>query len=180
MKFTCMYLLIYYINVEVEFWTFYHLNILIWPLKLKYRLSFNYWNAFILKQCCARSSFYENMVSTLMSAEEGFVKVPCFHKMKIAQTLFWLLTDFTQNSPKLVIRQDRACNLKLGKILINICFSYQNSWMMKSYCKWFQVSMKVKFLMNGILWYVFSNRPCIQTFYRRSCIWNSFLLHVQF
>ena len=23
-----------------------------------------------------------------MSAEEGFVKVPCFHKMKIAQTLF--------------------------------------------------------------------------------------------
>ena len=41
-----------------------------------------------LKQCCVRSSFYENKLLHLMSAEEGFVKVPCLHKMKIAQTLF--------------------------------------------------------------------------------------------
>ena len=41
-----------------------------------------------LKQCCARSSFYENMVLHLMSAEEGFLKVHCFYKIKIAQILF--------------------------------------------------------------------------------------------
>ena len=40
-----------------------------------------------LKQCCARSSFHENKVLHLMPAEEGFVEIPCFHKMKIVQTL---------------------------------------------------------------------------------------------
>ena len=40
------------------------------------------------KQCCALSSFYENKVLQLMSAEEGFVKEPCFDKIKIGQTLF--------------------------------------------------------------------------------------------
>ena len=41
-----------------------------------------------LKQCCARSSSYETKVLNLMSAEEGFVKVPGFHEMKIALTEF--------------------------------------------------------------------------------------------
>ena len=63
---------------------------LIWTrIKRKYKVySF-------LKQCCARSSFVQNKVLHLMSAEEGFVKVPCFAQMKIAQTLFkneWTLT----------------------------------------------------------------------------------------
>ena len=31
-----------------------------------------------LKQCCARSSFYENKTLHLMSAEEGFVKYTMF------------------------------------------------------------------------------------------------------
>ena len=38
-------------------------------------------------QCCARSSFCESKVLHLSSAEEGFLKVPCFDKMKIVQTL---------------------------------------------------------------------------------------------
>ena len=32
-------------------------------------------------------SFYENKVLYLLPAEEGFIKVLCFHKIKIAQTL---------------------------------------------------------------------------------------------
>ena len=51
-----------------------------------------------LKQCCPRSSFYENKVLQLMSAEEGFVKVPCFHNMKFAQSLFKSETDFSNQS----------------------------------------------------------------------------------
>ena len=39
------------------------------------------------KQCCVWTSFEQNKVLQLMSAEEGFVKVPCFYKMKIVQTL---------------------------------------------------------------------------------------------
>ena len=38
---------------------------------------------FKIKTVSAQSSFYENKVLHLMSAEEGFVKVPCFDKMKI-------------------------------------------------------------------------------------------------
>ena len=33
-------------------------------------------------------TYYERNVHRLISAEEGFVKVPCFHKIKIVQTLF--------------------------------------------------------------------------------------------
>ena len=33
-------------------------------------------------QCCARSSFCESKVLHLSSAEEGFLKVPCFDKIK--------------------------------------------------------------------------------------------------